>query len=42
MLVVATTFVSEARSKMLSTVTRGESRSYVNPPNAFSATNFPA
>ena len=41
MLVVARTFVSEARSKILSASTSGEFMSNVKCPSAFNATNFP-
>jgi hypothetical protein len=40
MLVVATTFVSDARSKMLSASTSGEPTSKVNRPSAFNATSL--
>src|ERR1700694_4566518 len=41
MAVVATTLVSEARSKMLAVVTLGEAGSYVKPPRALWATSSP-
>src|SRR5260370_41022184 len=41
MAVVATTFVSEARSKMLAVVTSGEAGSYVKRPRALWATSSP-
>src|SRR5260370_42292498 len=39
--VVATTFVSEARSKMLAVVTSGEAGSYMKRPRALWATSSP-
>jgi hypothetical protein len=41
MAVVATTLVSEARSKMLAVVTSGEAGSYVKRPRALWATSSP-
>ena len=41
MLVVATAFETEAKSKTVAMVTGGEAVSKVNRPNTFSAINFP-
>src|SRR6266404_6042152 len=41
MVAVATTFVTEARSKMLALVTKGEAGSYVKCPSAWWAINSP-
>src|SRR2546430_12486235 len=41
MAVVATTLVSEARSKMFAVVTSGEAGSYVKRPKAWRATSSP-